>query len=161
MAILDDQYTIDESLSDQSIKVSASMKENWMSTSKWAYFLAILGLIGVGIGLVICLAIAMIPGLMNGMAAMAFTGSVGIIALMFFVGILGASLAIHWFHLRFASKIQRAIQFDDQDAFQQAWLNFRNHVMTMGITIIATVALYFVFIGYVASQVGNMRGMHY
>lgn len=156
MEILDNQHA--QEAGDAGLQVTRDMKINWLSTSKWAMFLAILGFIYTALAF---LAMLFMMPMMK--MAMTMSGQVELAQLIesagaVFVVVMMLALAvmffIHLFHLRFATNIQRAMQYESQDAFESAWRNFRNYFRLNGIITIAMIALYviaLIFIGSLAA----------
>ncbi|MBV6442089.1 MAG: hypothetical protein DYG98_01945 [Haliscomenobacteraceae bacterium CHB4] len=146
MEILDNQYT--QEAGDEGLQVTRNMKVHWLSTSKWAMFLAILGFIYTGLALL--MTAFMMPMLkmamtMGGQAELAeLMESAGIVFVIVMVLAVGVMFFIHLYHLRFATNIQRAMQYESQDAFEAAWRNFRNYFRLNGIVTIAFIALYLI-----------------
>lgn len=141
---------LDQDLQNESnqIEVSRHMREDWQTTSKWANFIAIVGFVFLAIGLI---AITGLPTVLSTMAAMG--GESG--GMLFFESIsnylivggviaLGLQFAITLFQFRFAQNLKQAIAFNNQQAFEIAWLNFRNLFRWNGILIIASIVLGFV-----------------
>lgn len=148
METLDNQFV--ENTDNNTLQVTSDMKTNWLSTSKWAMFFAVLGFIGAGISL---LSIGVILPMMRTMMALggspelaALVESAGaLITIVLVIGTI-ATFFVSLFHMRFASRIQRAMQFDDQNAFESAWHNLRNHFRLYGILVIAYIVLYLIAI---------------
>ncbi len=154
MEILDNQYT--QETGNEGLQVTRNMKTNWLTTSKWAMFLAILGFIYTALALVV---VAFMMPMMQ--TALTMTGqselaglmeSAGIVFVIFMLLVVAVMFFIHFFHLRFATGIQRAIQHDSQDAFESAWRNLRNHFRLNGIITIAVLAIYVIALIFIGSM---------
>lgn len=93
---------------------------------------------------------------MTGQSELAgFMESAGVFFVIFMLLLVAVMFFIHFFHLRFATGIQRAIQYDSQDSFESAWRNLRNHFRLNGIITIAVLAIYaiaLIFIGSMAAS---------
>lgn len=157
MEILDNQYTQDAG--SEGLQVTRNMKINWLSTSKWAMFLAILGFIYVGFLLI---AVAFMMPMMR--TALSMTGqeelaglieSAGIFFVLFMLLFAAVIFFIHLFHLRFSTGIKRALQYDDQDSFESAWRNLRNHFRLYGIVAIVTIATYIIALIFIGSMAAS------
>jgi Family of unknown function (DUF5362) len=145
MSILDE--TLAHNFDDNSgLVVTNNMKRNWITTSKWAMFFAILGFIWIGFSLLSMGSAASTLQMMQMMGGdnpifeiygmlMPFLTVITlvVVAVMFF---------IHFFHLRFATQIQRAVNFTDQAAFVNAWKNLRNHFRLYGILVCVALVFY-------------------
>lgn len=157
MEIIDNQYTKESG--KNGLQVTRDMKTNWVSTSKWAMFLAILGFIYTALMLVVVT--VMMPMMRM---ALAMTGqselaglmeSAGIAFMIFMLLILVVMFLIHFFHIRFATGIQRAVQYESQETFEAAWRNLRNHFRLNGIVVIAMIAVYVVALIYLGSMAAS------
>ena len=154
MEFLDQDF---QSNANDTLRPTPSMRQSWYSISKWAQFLAIVGFILTGILLIaigsLSTLVDMVASMMPDNPGLAVLSSMkGVV-----IGIFGVSLAIqlvlNYFHLQFALKLKRAVQFTDQEAFRQAWLNFRNLFRILGVLTAITLAIYliamiFVFVMY-------------
>lgn len=158
MEISDNQYT--ETPGNAGLQPTRNMKVNWLSTSKWAMFLAIIGFIYIGLALLAVF--FMMPMLrmalaMSGQSELAgIMESAGTVFVLFMLLVLAVMFFIHFFHLRFSNSIQRALQFDDQNAFEAAWRNLRLHFRLYGIFLIAYIAIYLIFIVFMLTMASSM-----
>jgi len=157
MEILDNQYA--QEAGDDGLQVTRTMKTNWLSTSKWAMFLAILGFIYTGLALI---AVAfMMPMLQTAMMMSgqrdlaALIESAGIIFVIVMLLALAVMFFVHLFHLRFSTGIQRAMQYDNQDSFESAWRNLRNYFRLNGIITIAFIVLYIIALIFIGSMAAS------
>ena len=66
---------------------------------------------------------------------------------------------VHYFHLRFAQNIQRAMQFDDQITFESAWRNLRYNFRLTGIIVISYIVIYLVAIIFVITISASRSGI--
>jgi len=143
------------------LRVTPGMETNWRITSKWAMFFAVLGFIVTGLYLLSALAI--IPALRM-MAAMgtlpepvnSLIGSFSWVIVLLYLGALACVFLLALYHLRFSNSINRALNFTDQNAFANAWLNLRNHFRLYGIMTITFIALYLIMLVAVLIFVGRM-----
>ena len=157
MEILDDQYA--DTPGSDGLQVTPEMKRNWLVTSKWAIFFAVLGFIGVGIfALTLIFILPMMKMMMNmaGQSELAtLVDSAGIVAGLVMLLFLAIIFFIHFFHYRFAAGIQRAMRYDSQDAFESAWRNLRMHFRLFGIVIVLYLAFYVIVLMYVGSMAAS------
>lgn len=161
MDILDNQYA--QEPGSDGLKINRNMRLNWLSTSKWAMFFAILGFILAGISL---LAIGTMMPLMQSIMAMSgnfeaasMMQSLAPYALGVMVILTVALCFVHYFHLRFAQNIQRAMQFDDQITFESAWRNLRYNFRLTGIIVISYIVIYLVAIIFVITISASRSGI--
>ncbi len=149
MSILDE--TLAQQIDDNSgLNVTNRMKGNWMTTSKWAMFLAILGFVFLGIRLL------SIGGAASSLQAMRMIGGdnpiFGMVEMLlpYLTIIILVTVAVlffvYFFLLRFSTQIQRAVNFTDQAAFVNAWQNMRNHYRILGILICVSLVFYAIMI---------------
>ena len=132
------------------LSVTGEMKRNWISTSKWAMFFAIVGFVYIAFAL---LTMGSTAAIMQTMAMLMrdnpfVDAFMAFIPYMMFITIimLAVMFFIHFFHLRFSTKIKHAINFSDQQAFTSAWLNLRNHFRLFGIVICVLLAFYVIML---------------
>lgn len=157
MEILDNQYT--QEAGNDGLQVTRNMKDNWLSTSKWALFLSILGFIYLGLALLAV--VFMMPMMrmafaMSGQTELAdLMESAGIAFVIFMLLVLGVWFMITLFHLRFSTGIKRAMQYDSQDEFESAWRSFRNYFRWNGITTIAMIAIYIIALIFIGSMAAS------
>lgn len=131
------------------IQVTPNLREDWRMSARWANFIAIVGFVFIGIGLLaagsMSTLLANLPalGLDSNPVARLITSMGAGFGLIMLV-LLGVQFYITLFHFRFAKNLKRAIEAADQPAFEEAWLHFRNVFRWNGIVLIVTIALYFI-----------------
>ena len=159
MSILDENITQNMGFNG-GLKVTGNMKQSWMTSSKWAMFFAILGFINIGFSV---LMLGSMGGMLEMMMAMgggdnpAFGMMQMIMPYLTIISLLVSAVMffIHFFHLRFSNLIQRAVNFTDQDAFEKAWMNLRNHFRLFGITLCVMIGFYIIMIGVFATMAAS------
>ncbi|MCB0522971.1 MAG: hypothetical protein H6576_17225 [Lewinellaceae bacterium] len=161
MSILDENISRSSDL-DGGLKVTGEMKRNWFTTSKWAMFFAILGFIQIGLSVLMLgsfgSTLQMMSALSGENTMMAFFSMIAPYVTALTIITSAVFFFIHFYHYRFASFIQRSINFTDQTAFEKAWMNLRNNVRLFGIMICVMLGFYllgflaFVFMGGVAAM---------
>ncbi len=131
------------------VRVSPMMKKNWKQIASWATFFSIIGFVGVFIQLIYLL-----------IAITFFSRDRGVISShvdfnpFIFGGLLSYSVIvvalffIHFYHLKFANLIQKAIRSNDQIIFEMAWRNLRNHFRLYGVVLILYILL-LMFVFYI------------
>jgi hypothetical protein len=157
MDILDNQYSATPA--NSGLQVTRDMKTNWLTTSKWAMFFAILGFIVAGfslltLGSVMSSLDTMMTLLGQPETAMRLESMATFITVISVLG-TAAAFFVSFFHFRFASGIQQAMRSDDQTSFETAWRNLRYHFRLNGILIITYLALYLIAIIFVASMAAS------
>lgn len=145
MSILDEHIDAFKSEHDQ-LQVNPELKRHWLSTSKWAMFFAIFGFVSI------VFTLASIGAMSEMMETLAlFAGNDGVFQLIqpFLKYLLVITLvycvvefAIHFFHIKFALSMQKALKTNDQEAFETGWVNLRNKFRLMGILTIIAMAVY-------------------
>ncbi|MCC6281004.1 MAG: hypothetical protein IT262_10410 [Saprospiraceae bacterium] len=142
--------------SNNDLHPTAAMENYWRTTSKWAMFFAVLGFIGAGLYLLGAMAIIPMLRMMSSMGAIpepvaSMIGSFSwLFVLLYLLGV-ASMFFLAFFHLKFSNGISRALNFTDQNAFELAWRNLRNHFRLNGILIIVGIVLYIVMILVVVS----------
>lgn len=161
MDILDNQFA--QEPGSGGLKINRNMRLNWLSTSKWAMFFAILGFILAGISLLtIGTMMPMMQSIMTmsgNFEAASMMQSIAPYAVGLMVILTIALCFVHYFHLRFAQNIQRAMQFDDQATFESAWRNLRYNFRLTGILVISYIVIYIVAIIFVISFSASRSGI--
>lgn len=141
---------------NDNLRVTSGMENNWRITSKWAMFFAVLGFIGAGLYLLGAVAIIPVFRMMISMGTLpepiaTLLGSMSWFFVLIYLLAVAAMFFLALFHLKFSNGINRAINFTDQNSFEIAWRNLRNHFRLNGIMIIISIALYIVLIAVAAS----------
>ncbi|NMH86083.1 DUF5362 family protein [Flavivirga algicola] len=111
-------------------------------TSKWSYFLAILGFVGVGIMVLVGIGMSFYTGLneLGGDTAYGLGYSTGmsfiylLLALIYFFPLL--------YLLKFSKKMKSALKLNNDKDFKMAFLNLKSHYKFMGIFAIVVVSIY-------------------
>lgn len=140
------------------LRVTNEMKRRWLATSKWAKFFAIIGFVGVGLSVLLLGSLGVIfqtLGNLSGnyMLTMMLAPMLTYITGFAAVGLL-VQAAYHYYHLRFANDMKKALHLTDQAAFEQSWRSLRNHFRIFGILVVVALAFALValtVIGYTMS----------
>ncbi|MCB0534072.1 MAG: hypothetical protein H6574_05275 [Lewinellaceae bacterium] len=137
---------------DQDFQSSASqlqptreIRENWRITARWGNFLAIIGFVFIGFGLLAAFSLSTVINMMSAMGgsnpALELLGSMGgWLAVVVLIG-LAVQFMIVLFQYRFAKNLKIAVMQTDQTALEEAWLQFRNLFRWYGIMIIASIII--------------------
>ncbi|WP_298553515.1 DUF5362 family protein [uncultured Algibacter sp.] len=124
------------------LEVSTEIKGFLKEISKWAYFLSILGFVGIGFMVLGGIGFSMYSGFNQFGAETAYglgySTSIGLfyilIALVYFFPVL--------YLLKFAKNMKRALHSDNNENFNKAFLNLKSHYKFIGIFSIAIIGLY-------------------
>ena len=140
------------------LQLDQSAKDFLKETAKWAYFLSIVGF--VGIGLIMLIAVfagtffaamgSMIPG------ASAMGGSFGVvIGIVYFI--IGAIYFFPVYYLfKFASNAKKAFRDNDTEALTSSFGYLKSHYKFLGIFTLAILVLYGLI--FVLSMFGALLG---
>lgn len=117
------------------VKMTPHLKKHFKAISRWAFFMAFFGILGLGCSLFFTVMIA-IRAINN-----PYDGNIRIVALIISLVLSTVTFFAMFFHLRFAIKMQHALKWDNQDAFDSAWSNFLNFFRFLGIWLIIMLML--------------------
>jgi hypothetical protein len=131
-----------------SLSVDPVAKTHLAETAKWARFLAIIGFIFLGLGLVVGIlsiltmsyATGNMSGDTTGFAAIASMGIAGFILVYVIVGLIIFFPLL--FLLRFANKMKAALASDDQQRLNLSFQNLKAYFRFWGIIAIIGLAFY-------------------
>mgnify|MGYP001334882693 CR=1 FL=1 len=148
MSILDDNSGLN--MSSTGLRVSGEMKRNWSVTSKWALFLAIIGFIYIAFTLfslgTTADSLQAMSMMMGDNPMLEMVGRFMPFMNVFSLIVVAVMFFINFYHLRFATQLQKALNFNDQPAFVKSWMNLRNHFMIFGIMVCVLLAFYIVLL---------------
>ncbi len=157
MEILDNQFA--QESGDDGLQVTRNMKVNWVSTAKWTMFLTVITFIYLGFAVLAMFVVMPMMGTalaMGGQSELAgMIESAGAAFIIFALLVLGVMFMITLFQLRFSTGIQRAMQYDSQEAFESAWRNLRNYFRWNGIITIAIIAIYVIALIFLGSMAAS------
>jgi len=143
-------YSTPSHIDEPQLMINSEIKVYLLEISKWAKFLAILGLIGVSLMIIISLSISIFMGDIT-----QDFGDVGIPAFGIFgallYSLLAAIMAIPMIYLyRFSTHIKDALNNDNSLALSLAFRNLKSHYKFYGILTIILIVFYailfFIFI---------------
>ena len=124
------------------LEVNSEIKGVLNETSKWAYFLSILGFVGIGLMVLGGLWLSFYTGMnqFGGDTAYGLGYSTG-------VGLVYVLLALIYFFpllylFKFAKNMKMALSSENNDNFKSAFLNLKSHYKFIGIFTIAIIGLY-------------------
>ncbi|MBC7775836.1 MAG: hypothetical protein H7246_10420 [Phycisphaerae bacterium] len=142
-------------------------KQEWLSTSTWAVYFAVLGFVLSGlyiIALLLTLFFLLKSSAMVGMYLNFLPSSVlfGIVLLLL---MYIASIFVMFFgsrhHLRFSHSIKQAVQHNNQSVLEDAWWSMRRAWKVYGLYTVVMLGVYFVVlvsVGYMMQNSPLMRG---
>jgi large-conductance mechanosensitive channel len=136
------------------MKLSESAKDFLKETAKWAYFLSILGFIGIGFIIFAALFAGTLFSSMSKMnpAMGAMGSSFGIvIAFVYFLIAVLYFFPVYYLN-KFASNAKRAFKNNDSETLTTALEYLKSHYKYIGIMTLVVFSLYFlVFIGMIVA----------
>jgi len=139
------------------------MRQDWHVTARWARFMAIVAFVTAGISLIGMIGMSsaleqmMLLGGMDNPVLGAMLSQKALFAGIILV-VVGVQVAVNLFQFRFANRMKEALQFTDQTALEDAWLQFSNFFKWTGIMIIGFIALYFVLLIFLFASLATMGG---
>lgn len=129
------------------LQLDLAAKDFLKEAAKWAYFLGIIGFIGIGFFVLIAIfAGALFSTIGNTMPGMgAYGSSFG--AIMSFIYLLLAALYFFpvYYLFKFGSNGKKAFRDSDSEALTASLGNLKSHYKFVGILVIACIALYVLF----------------
>jgi hypothetical protein len=135
------------------VRVSPIMKKKWRQTASWAIFFSVMGFVGVFIQFIYLFIVASLAvryAQIGNQYSIYNTTVFGGLIFGLIVSIV-TLFFIHFYHLKFANLIQKAIRGNDQVVFERAWRNLRNHFRLYGVVLILYI-LMLVLVFYVSGN---------
>lgn len=131
--------------SSSQLQPTREIRENWRITARWGNFLAIVGFVFIGIGLLAAFSLSTVINMMSAMGASSpglelLASMGGWLAVVVLIGLV-VQFMIVLFQFRFAKNLKIAVMQTDQTALEEAWLQFRNLFRWYGILIIASIVI--------------------
>jgi len=150
-----ENYSTKSSFETFELQVTPVAQDFLRTAANWAMFLAILGFILLGLGLLGSLIFLAAGGAAGATGAFPFpVVGFGIVLLAF--NVLGAFPVVHLF--RFASKIKRAISEVNTQILTESFNGLKLFFVFVGIYVILAIIAYIVMIIYVVSMAATMGG---
>ncbi|MFT7588091.1 MAG: hypothetical protein ACI959_000297 [Limisphaerales bacterium] len=145
---------IDGDLNSDGLSITPAIQTFLRETAKWAKFISILGFIGLGLMIVAAIAMATVlgslmqseMGAMGAMGGGAFSVVYILIALLYFFPIL--------YLYRFASKMQRALDGNDQTFLLESFESLKSHYKFIG--ILAAIFMAFYALAFIIGILGSL-----
>jgi uncharacterized membrane protein len=126
------------------LHLEQSAKDFLKETSKWAYFLSILGFIGVGLMAIIALfagtLFSTLGSTIPGMGAMG--GSFGVLIGVFYFALAAIYFFPVYYLNKFATNAKRAFRENDSEALTNSFEYLKSHYKFIGIFTLSIMILY-------------------
>ena len=122
------------------LKLNNIAKTFLRETAKWAYFLAIVGFIGIGLMVLLALVMGIVFSAIPGTPDLPFNAG----PLMTFIYLIFAGLYFYpvLYLYRFANKMKVALARNDEDVLTNSLENLKSHYKFMGILTIVLLGFY-------------------
>jgi hypothetical protein len=128
------------------LELNQSAKGFLKETAKWAYFLSILGFIGVGLMVVIAIFAGTIFGVIGNMMPGEIAGKIGaafgIIITIFYLLLAGLYFFPVYYLYKFASNAKTALQKEDTETLTTSFQYLKSHYKFIGILMASILCLY-------------------
>jgi len=145
--------------SSQNLVITDVVKDYLLETAKWAKFIAIIGFIGIGFMILFALFFGTLMGALG--STTTFSGEKNGMSLFmggFFTVFYILICLLYFFPIKylydFSTKVNNAIQINDQQLFTEAILKLKAHYKYIGILMIIILGLY--AIGIIISVIGGL-----
>lgn len=139
------------------MQLDQSAKDFLKETAKWAYFLSILGFIGVGFFVVFAIfAGAIFASLGSTMGAGVFAGSLGAFMSFIYLAIAAIYFFPVYYLFRFGSNAKRAFRENDSEALTSSLGYLKSHYKFIGIFMVSILSLYALI--FVLAMLGGLLG---
>jgi hypothetical protein len=126
-----------------SLVVSEDARRFLLETTRWAKFLAILGFVGIGLIVVVAIALMTVGGALFGEAAGNPFGALGGAAIGGVYLVLGALYFFPVYYLyQAATKLRNGLDGDDQGQLTLGFENLKSHYKFLGIMALVMLGLY-------------------
>lgn len=126
------------------LHLEQSAKDFLKETAKWAYFLSILGFIGVGLMVVLALfagtLFSTLGSTIPGMGAMG--GSFGVLIGVFYFALAAIYFFPVYYLNKFATNAKRAFRENDSEALTNSFEYLKSHYKFIGIFTLSIMILY-------------------
>ncbi len=137
-----------ESLLNNDLQIDATAHSHLSETAKWAKFIAIAGFIFSFMIVIFAIYYVSLVSNMNSAFGSSGAARMGVTFVSIFYGIVALVWAlVSFFQLRFAAKLQVALQVNDQVELNNAFQNLKTYYRISG--IITIIMLFFTFLGII------------
>ncbi|MBP6811298.1 MAG: hypothetical protein KA138_07250 [Saprospiraceae bacterium] len=153
--------------SPQKFSYTPATKQEWLSTSTWAVYFAVLGFVLSGLYVLALLATlffvlkssAVVGMYLNFLPSGVILGIV--LLLLMYVAAIFVMFIGSRHHLHFSQRIKLALQHNNQSVLEEAWRSMRKAWKVYGIYTVIMLGVYFVLlttIGYMMQSNPFLRG---
>lgn len=140
------------------LHLDESAKDFLKETAKWAYFLSILGFIGVGFFVIIAIfagtIFSTLGSTMPGMGA--YGGSFGVVMSVMYLVLAAVYFFPVYYLFKFSSNAKKAFRENDSEALTTSFGYLKSHYKFIGILMVAMLVLYGLF--FVLAMFGALLG---
>lgn len=134
----------DQNTSLFGLSIDHISKSHLSEAARWAKFLAICGFIMLGLmiiyGIAMAAFVAQVPNYDNGYEANEMKGFLGVFMVIFYSAFAVLAFFPYLFLLRFANKMKRALESDDQSELNNSFMNLKILYRYLGILTIISLA---------------------
>ncbi len=151
----------------QKFQYTPATKQEWLSTSTWAVYFAVLGFVLSGLYIIALLFTLFFLVKSSGMVGMYlnFLPSSVLFGMILLLLMYVAAIFVMFFgsrhHLRFSQSIKQALKHNNQTVLEDAWRSMRKAWKVYGIYTVVMLGVYFVVlvsVGYVMQNSPLLRG---
>jgi hypothetical protein len=125
--------TIDKQFSNSELTISSQTKDYFQEAGKWAYFLSIIGFIGLGLMILGGVLVFFLQSAASGSGGFSFFG-IAIVAILYFFPI--------YYLFLFGQKIKAACKASSQSDFDHGIENLKSFFKFLGIFTIVIISIY-------------------
>ncbi len=135
-----------EDFQSNDLRLDLQAREFLGQTAKWAYFLSILGFIGIGFMVLLAFFMGTVMSMISG-----FSGAEEASYMGGFITVLYLVLAVLYFFpvlylFKFASNMKDALRTNDSDSLTASFGNLKSHYKFLGIMTIVLISIYILII---------------
>ena len=144
---------------ENSLRITPTSKDNLISTSRWANFIAIVGFVMLGIMVVISISTFILTPLMG-----EFQDFQSIPFPLYLVGLIYLIYAAigffpYYFLYTFARKVRKGLENNDQDTFDTGLTNLRRLALFVGVLIIIALSMLLLIIPVIVFSFGMLQSL--
>ena len=139
---------------ENSLRITPTSKDNLISTSRWANFIAIVGFVMLGIMVVISISTFILTPLMGEFQDFQLY-LVGLIYLIYAV----IGFFPYYFLYTFAKKVRKGLETGDQSIFDTGLLNLRRLALFVGVLMIIALSMLLLIVPIVIFTFGMLQSI--
>lgn len=144
---------------ENSLRITPTSKDNLISTSHWANFIAIVGFVMLGIMVVISISTFILTPMMG-----EFQDFQSIPFPLYLVGLIYLIYAVigffpYYFLYTFARKVRKGLENNDQDTFDTGLTNLRRLALFVGVLIIIALSMLLLIIPVIVFSFGMLQSL--